>query len=111
MSLIPSEFAPVPTQMNSQMGKSISVLFLLFIFLFSLFKENTDLLCQFPYMSEQSTEHVMNMDDRVKRKGLVTVQHVKEAVTAPRDPGSCVHHQKASGFCPRNLQVGCLAQW
>ena len=73
-----------------------------------LFKEDPDLLRLFPYMFDQSSEYVMKMDDRVKRKGLLTMQHVNKAVTSLHDPIFPVHYQKTSSFCPRKLKVRSL---
>ncbi|XP_078351167.1 uncharacterized protein LOC144635922 [Oculina patagonica] len=70
-------------------------------FYVSLFKEDPHLVQLFPYMDDQSTHYVMRIDDRVKRKGLVTMQHVDMAVASLKDPGSRVHYQKLSTFCPR----------
>ena len=62
-------------------------------------------------MDDQSTHYVMRIDDRVKRKGLVTMQHVNMAVESLEDPGSRVHFQKLSTFCPRKLKVCSFKQW
>ena len=62
-------------------------------------------------MDDQSTHYAMRIDDRVKGKGLVTMQHVDMAVESLEDPGSRVHYQKLSTFCPRKLKVCCFKEW
>ena len=63
-------------------------------------------------MDDKSTHYVMRIDDRVKRKGLVTMQHVDMAVASLDDSSSRVHYQKLSTFCPRKLKVcGYFTQW
>ena len=52
--------------------------------------------------------YVMKIDDRVKRKGLVTMQHIDEAVSSLNDPDSRVNYQKLSNFCPRKSKVSTL---
>ncbi|KAJ7379995.1 hypothetical protein OS493_012757 [Desmophyllum pertusum] len=68
-----------------------------------LFKEDPKLLQLFPYMEDQSADYVMRIDDRVKRKGMTTMQHVDMAVASLNDPASRVHYQKISTSCPRKF--------
>ena len=54
----------------------------------------------------------MRIDDRVKRKGLVTMQHVDMAVASLKNSDSRVHYQKLSTFCPRKSKVcSNVTQW
>ena len=62
-------------------------------------------------MDDKSTDYVMRIDDRVKRKGLATMQHVDMAVASLNDPASLHHYQKLSTFCPRKLKVRGFTQW
>ncbi|KAJ7379983.1 hypothetical protein OS493_012745 [Desmophyllum pertusum] len=67
-------------------------------FYIRLFKENPDLLQLFSFKDiDNSTEDVMRTDDRLKRQGLVTMQHVDLAVASLNDLGSIVPALKDLG--------------
>lgn len=70
-------------------------------FLFRLFKENPELLQMFSFRdintNNNSTDDAMRTDDRLKRQGLVTMQHVDLAVASLNDLGSIVPALKDLG--------------
>ena len=70
-------------------------------FPFRLFKENPELLQLFSFrdisINNNSAEDAMRTDDRFKRQGLVTMQHVDLAVASLNDLGSIVPALKDLG--------------
>ena len=68
------------------------------VFPFRLFKENPELLELFSFRDiTNSTEDDMRTDNRFKRQGLVTMQHVDLAVASLNDLGSIVPALKDLG--------------
>ena len=67
-------------------------------FPFRLFKDNPELFQMFSFRDmANSTEDTMRNDDRFKRQGLVTMQHVDLAVASLNDLGSIVPALKDLG--------------